>query len=288
MSDQSYQLQLRQMIDTWAKRLNADREAQKKRDRELSQVERELINLLLKKPCSSFRLQSSIRKEWNFESVCGIAELCRAHSSTGAWPVLPPLKKPISHNAIRTILLDQIELQGFKNLEWVFLAGWNRYSARVKEDLLRVSSEIGASACVAWEEQYLGHSTHALRVFEDMNAHRYKHNLSPLVLRADLTRCALLHAMEIARTAKMSHFGADGSSLLNRLTELAIPERSAGENLYFSARIDADVVSAWMSSDSHRPNILGHFTHVGVATAAAEREVCAGGIFNCACVAVFA
>lgn len=110
-----------------------------------------------------------------------------------------------------------------------------------------------------------GQSDDENRMLTYINAERSRENLAPLKWEDDLYKVALEHSKDMARTARMSHTGSDGSQPQDRARTSGVFASSIAENV---AR-DINVVSAHtslMKSIGHRQNILNpEFTHAAVA-----------------------
>jgi len=80
-----------------------------------------------------------------------------------------------------------------------------------------------------------------------------------------LTRAAQAHACDMARRNKMTHTGAEGSSVGDRVRAQGYQWRFVAENVAFGYATVQDVVSGWNGSPGHRQNMLaGRATEVGI------------------------
>lgn len=114
-------------------------------------------------------------------------------------------------------------------------------------------------------------SSLAMTVFTETNAERTAAGRSPLTLSSPLTQAAQAHAEDLARRRTLSHTGADGSSVADRVTRRGYRYRRVGENVAFQGgyRDAVQVVDNWMNSSGHRANILqSDFTEIGIGYAA--------------------
>ena len=95
------------------------------------------------------------------------------------------------------------------------------------------------------------------KILAQTNAYRAEYGMSPLEADAVLTSDAEIRATEAQ--ASFSHTRPDGQPFYTAGSGTAY-----GENLSKNF-IDADeMMDAWMASPSHRDNILGDYTHMGV------------------------
>lgn len=105
--------------------------------------------------------------------------------------------------------------------------------------------------------------SYAEQVVALVNEERAKVNLPALTMSAELNSAADIRAAETVQS--FSHTRPDGSSFSSVLTENGISYRGAGENIAWGQKTPEEVVSAWMSSDGHRANILNkNFSTIGI------------------------
>lgn len=89
-----------------------------------------------------------------------------------------------------------------------------------------------------------------------------------LVLSAPLAAAAQKHADWMAQTGQLSHTGAGGSSVQQRIEAEAYRWQAHGENIAMGQRDPAEVVAAWMNSQGHRANILhAQYRDIGIGVA---------------------
>jgi hypothetical protein len=102
----------------------------------------------------------------------------------------------------------------------------------------------------------------------DTNRVRAASDVPPLTVNPFLVAAAQRKADDMAARGYFSHESPEGASPWQWMQEVGYQYASAGENLAVNF-VDSDVVmQAWLSSESHRTNILnGNFTEIGVATA---------------------
>jgi uncharacterized protein YkwD len=127
-------------------------------------------------------------------------------------------------------------------------------------------------------------------VYRLTNEVRRKNKLSPLDKDETLAATARAHSDDMLRRNFFSHVNPDGQSMKERLAPVAAATMSrAGENIWSGSGQDyADskllarvMVDAWMSSPSHRANILKpEYTHLGVGVSLMGKEIRATQIFT--------
>jgi uncharacterized protein YkwD len=87
----------------------------------------------------------------------------------------------------------------------------------------------------------------------------------PLALDARLSTAAQLHTEEMRRLGRISHTGADGSSVAERVSRHAYDWRSVGENVASGFPSPEVVVQAWLASPGHCRNVVAaDYVHLGV------------------------
>ena len=100
------------------------------------------------------------------------------------------------------------------------------------------------------------------KAFELLNRQRAENNLSPLVWSDDVAKIARIHSENMAKYKFFSHQGLDGTMVNDRADSLGISKwRSIGENIAYNLGYQNPVefaVERWMSSPSHRGNILNN------------------------------
>jgi uncharacterized protein YkwD len=102
------------------------------------------------------------------------------------------------------------------------------------------------------------------------NQLRSESKLPSLKVSKKLQAAALEHARDMAEHKKMSHTGSDGSTPSSRVLSRGYRMRRTGENIAFGQKRVEDVMKRWMKSPPHKRNILGSFSEIGAACAAAS------------------
>ncbi|CAM3538546.1 CAP domain-containing protein [Kibdelosporangium persicum] len=113
----------------------------------------------------------------------------------------------------------------------------------------------------------------ARTVYDDVvnltNAERQKVGCPPLTPVAELGRAAQAHSEDMAAHDVMKHEGSDGSTMRTRVERSGYTGwRGLAENVAAGYQSAEAVVTAWMSSSSHRANIVNcQLKDVGVGYA---------------------
>lgn len=99
-----------------------------------------------------------------------------------------------------------------------------------------------------------------------LNVERQSAGLAPLTNSRKLNAASYYHSLDMATNEFFSHYGSDGSSLVDRVREVGYTGWTAvAENIAAGYPSAASVVDGWMNSPGHRENILdGTLTQVGV------------------------
>lgn len=82
-----------------------------------------------------------------------------------------------------------------------------------------------------------------------------------------LQEAAQAHAEEMAERRQMTHDGADGSTVADRVVSLGYKYRRCGENIAKGHYSPELVMRGWLTSPPHRKNILGGFNQLGLGYA---------------------
>ncbi len=97
------------------------------------------------------------------------------------------------------------------------------------------------------------------------NAFRQQNGLAPLTLNNRLTSAAQIHAQDMALQDFVSHTGADGSSIGDRISATGYRWSLAAENIAAGYQTAAAAVQGWIDSPGHRANLLDpQLTEIGV------------------------
>lgn len=99
-----------------------------------------------------------------------------------------------------------------------------------------------------------------------INAYRKQHGLKPLTLNAALTEAAKLHARDLAKWDRISHYGSDGSNPWDRVKRVGYKAKVAAENVGTGQVSIDEVLKGWEASPGHNKNLLlREAEHMGIA-----------------------
>lgn len=119
-----------------------------------------------------------------------------------------------------------------------------------------------------FEEELTPEERATVEMVTMINVERGSRGLPFLRLDDRMTRAALAHAADMAANRRMQHLGTDGSDGGMRLTEEGYVWSSWGENIGAGFVDPRTLFTSWMNSDTHRFNLLGDFTDIGVGAVA--------------------
>ena len=97
----------------------------------------------------------------------------------------------------------------------------------------------------------------------------------PLTWNATLAQSAARHSTDQAARKTMTHRGADGSSVAERVARSGYEWRAVGENVYSASwqASAAEAFKAWLASPGHCRNLMSaNFTSVGAGFADAGQQ----------------
>lgn len=101
------------------------------------------------------------------------------------------------------------------------------------------------------------------------NAFRSENSLTALAPNAALTQAAQDHACFMAQSGTLSHTGAGGSEVSDRMESAGYLWRFAAENIAFGQPFASGVVGSWKGSTGHRKNMLSEdASEIGIGLAA--------------------
>ncbi|MFL5744859.1 MAG: CAP domain-containing protein [Niastella sp.] len=125
------------------------------------------------------------------------------------------------------------------------------------------------SAVVTLSTDYSGMANDVLK---NVNEHRRKKGLSPLVMNNVMSAEALKHSQNMAsRRTSFGHNGFDGRS--NRISSAISGISEIGENVSMGSTSAKEVVDNWLRSAVHRENIEGRYKITGIGIAADKRGI---------------
>jgi uncharacterized protein YkwD len=103
----------------------------------------------------------------------------------------------------------------------------------------------------------------AQELTDQINAFRRARGLDALVPHPAVMLAAERYAAELAARDVMSHVGADGSDLAQRLAAVGF-NGPAGENLGRQFATTETLLDAWLASPGHEENLVLPFDYIGV------------------------
>ena len=111
----------------------------------------------------------------------------------------------------------------------------------------------------------LGYSTQQSQssLLDATNLARSLRGLKPLQLNEKLESSAQAKANDMAKKDYWSHVSPDGTQPWSFIQNAGYRYQKAGENLAYGFSSSRATVDGWMSSETHRANILGDYSDVG-------------------------
>jgi uncharacterized protein YkwD len=99
-----------------------------------------------------------------------------------------------------------------------------------------------------------------------INEYRRTNGLKPVTLSAELTKAAKLHARDLAKWDRISHYGSDGSNPWDRVKRSGYNARVAAENVGTGQVSFQEVLAGWKASPGHNKNLLlAEGSNIGLA-----------------------
>ncbi len=128
-------------------------------------------------------------------------------------------------------------------------------------------NEIGKENISEVETTMLYSSTE-MEVMELVNEYRSKNHLPKLLLLDEISEQAQKHNLHMVSKNEVCHH-----FFLSRYAALKerAGARAVGENVGYGYNSAEAVVNAWTKSAEHRKNILGNYTHFGIAIASGKQ-----------------
>lgn len=109
-----------------------------------------------------------------------------------------------------------------------------------------------------------------LKIESLINKEREKAGL-PLLAHADkLAQSACSKLDDMVAKDYWAHIAPDGTDPWYWIKSTGYEYFNAGENLAYGFNSEAEMVAGWMTSPTHKANILGNFTEQGVCTKAVK------------------
>ena len=101
-----------------------------------------------------------------------------------------------------------------------------------------------------------------------INGQREAYGLAPLAMDPTLVEIARVRSDDLANRQYFSHVAPDGTTAFSLLADYGVPYYFAGENLARNNAPGASsidyAINGFMNSPSHRANVLGAFTYIGI------------------------
>lgn len=115
------------------------------------------------------------------------------------------------------------------------------------------------------EDSSIMQSSYETLLFELTNSERKAKGLKTLVLSSQATESARLHSKDMSENDFFSHDNLKGESPFDRMKNIGIKYRYAGENIAMGYTNPYFAHEALMNSIGHRKNILSpNYTHLGI------------------------
>ena len=103
-------------------------------------------------------------------------------------------------------------------------------------------------------------------MLDGVNAVRGANGLPPLQLNAQLNAAALTHSRDMSIQGRPWHFGADGSSPIDRIQRVRYRGALVGETISETYETETETLTAWMQETDTRNVILSpEATEMGFA-----------------------
>lgn len=104
------------------------------------------------------------------------------------------------------------------------------------------------------------------RMLDAVNAVRAANGQPPVALNAQLNAAALTHSRDMSIQARPWHFGADGSSPIDRIRRVGYRGNLVGETISETYETETETLTAWMEQRDTRDVILSPLaTEMGFA-----------------------
>lgn len=140
-------------------------------------------------------------------------------------------------------------------------AGQFDEGADVAKPALRLETPVPAAST---PEQRVAHA-----LADIINVERARRGLPEYEWHELVATAATAHSEEMAANRFMRHRGNDGSNAGIRLRRAGFDWSNWGENIGAGQIEPGSLFTAWFNSNSHRPQLLGDFRHIGIGVAAA-------------------
>lgn len=110
-----------------------------------------------------------------------------------------------------------------------------------------------------------------------VNVERQKAGLSPLTTNEKLRTSACAKADDMIARNYWAHVAPDGAAPWYFFAKTGYDYAKAGENLAYGHPNETSLVNKWMSSPTHKENIVGQFSEQGICVRVGDYQ---GGNYN--------
>lgn len=147
-----------------------------------------------------------------------------------------------------------------------------RETTKIQQTSPAVTEKSTETATVTYEQMVANSQKNVVKykkyceeVLQGVNQIREDKGLEKLRLNDELSKAAMLRAMEMDYADKFSHLRPNGSKGFTILKEFNIKYTSAAENIACGYTTPAEVVKAWENSETHYNNMINEsYTNIGI------------------------
>ena len=144
-----------------------------------------------------------------------------------------------------------------------------KYGVKINKTTTKTSYDYSAYQASAKEllpeaiENRNKYAKEVIEVLENTNMYREEVGVSNLTLDEDLTKVAMIRAMEMGYGNKLSHMRPNGDFCFSVADELGFGD-FWGENLAWGQTSGKQATTWWRNSQGHYFNMVGNYTKLGV------------------------
>lgn len=234
-----------------------------------------------------FALRASPLREWPQDALAAIVAACSGPSRR-SWLYLPGEFAEHGLDTAADHLAEQQRAMGAAEVAGVFVDCGTRRPQSLGAFASSLADRLDCRVSLV-EHAYFGLPQVATELFAQLLKSRQEHGAPEPVLMPELAACALRQAAHIARTGVLSHVDSDAEQPRHRIQSVARRALVDGGEVISLGSFDAhEVIARWAQSETHKPILLGPFTHCGVAAASLEKGSSLDEHANKACVGIFA
>jgi uncharacterized protein YkwD len=128
--------------------------------------------------------------------------------------------------------------------------------ADTTEQAVELNSSAKAPKGALADRDYSGAQLDVDLALKLINDYRASNGLKALRLDPKLTAAAKVHARDLAKTDRISHYGSDGSSPWDRVKRAGYTAKIAAENVGTGQASLQEVFKGWEQSPGHNRNLL--------------------------------